>query len=91
MDVRLDSIEALREFSSYLQWLSNSMVEEFSKARSRMSAVNENWRDDESLRFMEEFTESVEQINRIAEQMDAYSQYLHKKCEILDMYKNASM
>lgn len=91
MDVRLNSIEELREFSSYLQWLSNTMVDEFSKARSRVSAVYENWRDDESLRFMEEFTESVEQINKIAEQMDAYSQYVQKKCDILDMYKNASM
>lgn len=91
MDASVTNIDELREFASYLQWLSTSMVEEFSKARGKMTAINENWRDDENMRFMEVFSESVEQINKIAEQMDNYSQYVNKKCDILDMYNNASL
>ena len=91
MDVGIKKIEDLKDFASYLQWLSTSMLDEFSKTRMRVSDVYNNWHDDESLRFLEEFTVSMEQINRIAEQMDAYSRYVQKKYEILEMYKSASM
>lgn len=89
MDASVKDIEQLREFALYLQWLGSSMVEEFSKASSRVSEVNENWNDDESARFMQEFSESVGHINRIAEEMDQYSRHVLKKCEILDMYHNS--
>lgn len=91
MDASVKNIDELREFAAYLQWLGNSMVEEFAKAKSRMTTINENWNDDENMRFMEVFSESVEQINKIAGEMDSYSQYVIKKCDILDMYHNASM
>lgn len=87
-DVNVSDIGVLREFATYLQWLGGTMVEEFSRARSRMAQINENWRDTENARFMEEFSASVEEINKIAGQMDEYSRFVLKKCDILEMYHN---
>lgn len=89
MDVGVKDIDQLREFAQYLQWLSGSMVDEFSKASSMMAAANENWHDDENARFMDEFSGSVNQINQIAERMDEYSRFVLRKCEILDLYHNS--
>ena len=89
MDAGVKNVEELRNFAGYLHWLSESMIEEFSRARSQMIALNENWTDIENERFMEVFTESVNHLNKISELMESHSNYLMKKCEILDMYLNA--
>ena len=88
-DAKVISVAELREFAQYLIWLSNSMMDEFSKATARIADVNENWNDKESARFMVEFMESVKQISTLSELMEAYSQYVNKKCDILDLYHNS--
>ena len=88
-DAKVFSVGELRDFAQYLNWLSNSMMDEFSKATARITKVNDNWNDKESERFMLEFMESVKQINTLSELMEAYSQYVNKKCDILDLYHNS--
>lgn len=90
-DAKVISVGELRDFAQYLNWLSNTMMDEFSKATARIAEVNDNWNDRESERFMLEFVESVKQINTLSDLMQAYSQYVNKKCDILDQYLNSSM
>ena len=87
-NVEVKSVESLRAFSSYLKNLSVNLTNEFDAARHAMYEVNEGWTDEENIRFMQEFEQSVEIINRIAVSMDDYGNFLRNKCDILDMYRN---
>lgn len=62
------------------------MADEFANARSRMIAVNEGWNDVENARFMDEFEQSVALIGKIAEHMERYSDFLVRKCDIIEQY-----
>lgn len=82
----VESIDELREFSRYLRGLSGNMRGEFDHARREMHRVNEGWNDVQNTKFMEEFEQSVELINRIADHMEGYSVFINKKCDVLEQY-----
>lgn len=90
-DAGVKSIDELRAFAIYLRNLNQSMIGEFDHARREMYRINEGWNDRENERFMAEFEQSVAIINRIAEQMEAYSVFIHKKSDILEQYINTSL
>ncbi len=87
-NVGVQSIENLREFSSYLRNLSFNLSNEFDSARKAMYDVSEGWDDEENVLFMQEFEQTVEIINRIAGRMDEYGAFLSKKCDALEHYKS---
>ena len=89
MDVNVTDISALREFGQSLQWLSGSLVEEFSKTSARMNELSSNWNDSKSASFIAECSVSLQEISRIAEQMEEFSRHIFKKCEILEAYQNS--
>ncbi len=91
LDVNIKDIGDLRDFAAYLMNLGNSMSEEFDRARATMIAVNEGWNDTENRIFMDEFEQSVILINQISEHMQRYSQFITRKCDIIEEYKNTRM
>ncbi|MBE6334444.1 MAG: hypothetical protein E7071_06460 [Bacteroidales bacterium] len=82
------SVDELRAFSTYLKNLSQNLTNEFAIAQREMFRVNEGWNDEENIRFMQEFEQTVQVINRISEYMNEYGVFIQKKCDILDMYRN---
>lgn len=90
-DAGVKSIDELRAFAAYLKNLSGNMVGAFDHARQEMYRVNEGWTDTENGKFMTEFEQSVAMINRIAEHMEDYGMFIHKKCDILEQYINTRM
>lgn len=91
MDVNIRDIGELRAFSAYLRNLGGVMTDEFERARANMLAVNEGWNDVENARFMEEFEQSVALISRISEHMERYSDFLNRKCDIVEQYRNTRL
>ena len=67
------SVDELRAFSAYLKSLSANLT-------------NEGWNDEENMKFMQEFEQTVQVINRISEHMNDYGTFIQKKCDILDLY-----
>lgn len=91
MDVNIRNIDELRSFAGYLRNLGTGMADEFENARARMIAVNEGWNDTENARFMEEFEQSVSLIGSISEHMERYSDFLLRKCDIIEQYLNTRL
>ncbi len=85
------SVDELRAFASYLKNLSGTLTYEFANAQSEMFRVNEGWNDEENARFMQEFEQTVQVINRISEYMNEYGTFIQKKCDILDMYRSTRL
>jgi uncharacterized protein YukE len=80
------SVDELRAFSAYLKSLSANLTNEFTNAQREMYRVNEGWNDEENMKFMQEFEQTVQVINRISEHMNDYGTFIQKKCDILDLY-----
>lgn len=91
MDANIRNVDDLRAFAGYLRSLAGSLLEEFSRARQTMYAVNEGWQDIENQRFMEEFEQSVDAINHISEHMELYSDFINRKCDIVEQYLNTRL
>lgn len=91
MDVNIKNLDDLRTFAAYLRNLGTSMADKFENARAQMISVNEGWRDVENARFMEEFGQSVDLIHQISEHMDRYSEFLLRKCDIIEQYLNTRL
>ena len=89
MDAKVKDLEGLRAFGNYLQQLSASLVEQFTYAGAQVNALSDNWDDTKSASFIAEFSVSVQEISKIADQMDEFSRHVLKKCEILDLYQNS--
>ncbi|MBQ8593288.1 MAG: hypothetical protein IJ467_03220 [Bacteroidaceae bacterium] len=85
------SIDELRTFSTYLRNLSANLTNEFEAAKHEMIRVNEGWNDEENLRFMQEFEQTVQVIHRISEHMNEYGVFIQKKCDILDLYRSTHL
>lgn len=91
MDVNIRNLDELRAFAAYLRNLGTGMADEFENARAQMISVNEGWNDVENARFMEEFEQSVGLIHQISEHMDRYSEFLLRKCDIIEQYLNTRL
>lgn len=85
------SVDELRAFATYLKNLSVNLTNEFSNAQREMFRVNEGWNDEENIRFMQEFEQTVQVINRISEHMNEYGTFIQKKCDILDLYRSTHL
>ena len=90
-EVGVKSIPELRQFGTALGSVSEQMVQIFHNAEQRMHSVCEGWNDDNNRKFMEEFAQQVKMIEGISEKMRAYSQYINRTCEILEVYKSAHL
>lgn len=88
MDIKISHNDDLRQFATYLHNLGGQMNEEFVRARQIVSRVSENWDDDVQRRFMTDFEQCVEMINRISSVMDQHSAYVNRVCDVADQYKS---
>lgn len=90
-EVGVRSIADLKQFSKDLRSLSEQLANAFNLAERKMHAVCDGWNDKNNQQFMGEFTNSSREISKIAAQMQAYSEYISKSCDILEMYQQTRM
>lgn len=85
-DVLVKDLDAMRDLSSDLKGLSEQLVEFFHAAQREISNVGESWRDDQYIKFAEEFNVDVQNVERMAQKFRDYATHIDKKIEPLESY-----
>lgn len=87
-DAGVKSIPELRQFGSNLNQASVALNTLFQQLNGQMHRACDSWGDDKARAFMTEFEQSKAQIDKIAQQMQQFSTFVTKSCEILEQYNN---
>lgn len=87
-DAGVKSIPELRQFGSNLNQASLSLQNLFQVLNGQMNQVMGTWDDDKARAFMSEFEQSKKQIDTIAQNMQQFSGWVVKMCQILEDYHN---
>ena len=87
-EVGVRDISALKQFGSDLKRLSEQLATAFHAAESKMHHVCEGWNDNVNVKFMNDFQKNVKEIDKIAINMQDFSKFITKSCELLEMYRN---
>lgn len=87
-DAIIRNVDDLRQFGKNLNVASNNLSMLFTQLNQHMHRVGDTWQDDKNREFMEEFEQSRKEIDKIAQKMQHYSQYIGKICEYAEQYKS---
>ena len=86
-DAGVKNIEQLRQFGRNLSTAGGNLINLFGKLNMQMHTVCEGWNDDMNRKFMADFEKRCQEIQQLSNEMQSYSQFIAKTCEILDQYK----
>jgi|GEM_PF-802253 hypothetical protein len=78
--------DEMRSFAFNLRNLSNDLIDSFAMAKKQMYIVSETWQDQKKDFFMAEFEKSLLDIEKMADLMQEYSNYVDRKAEELEVY-----
>lgn len=87
-DAVIRNVDDLRQFGKNLNVASNNLSSLFNQLNQQMHRVCDSWQDDKNQEFMSEFEQSRQEIDKIAQQMQHYSQFINKVCAYADQYKS---
>jgi uncharacterized protein YukE len=78
--------EELRRFAGLLRDFSNDLRSRMALLAGQMNALTQSWRDQEQIKFSEEFTEHLRGLARCIEVSEEHVPYLLRKAERIDEY-----
>ena len=87
-DVSVRDLDAMRNLSSDLKGLSDQLIEFFHAAKKEIADVGESWRDNQYIKFAEEFNVYVQNVERMSQKFRDYAAHIDKKIEPLENYVN---
>lgn len=87
-EVGVRNISELKQFGNDLKRLSEQLASAFHAAENKMHHVCDGWNDNVNMKFMNEFQKNVKDIDKIAANMQEFSKFICKNCEILEMYQS---
>lgn len=87
-DASVRNVEELRQFGNNLEKAGENLNILFQKLRTQMHKVCDGWNDDKNRQFMADFEQKARDINQMAQEMNVYSQFIKKTCDIIDQYKS---
>lgn len=87
-DAGVKNIDQLRQFGRNLKIASGNLTNLFGKLNMQMHAVCEGWNDAQNQKFMVEFEKRCHEIQQLSNEMQNYSEFIDKTCNILDQYKS---
>lgn len=90
-EVGVRSIPDLMQFGKDLKMLSEQLSTAFHYTEQKMRTVCDGWNDQVNIKFMEEFEKDTKEIDKIAEKMTQFSQFIDRSCSILEMYQQNRM
>jgi uncharacterized protein YukE len=76
----------LRRFAHNLRQFSNDMQSRISVLQGQMVGLSSTWRDQEHEKFTQEFTETVQVVNRFLESATRHVPFLLRKAERVEEY-----
>ena len=87
-EVGVRNIAELKQFGSDLKRLSEQLANAFHAAENKMHHVCDGWNDNVNTKFMTEFEKNVKDIDKIAANMQEFSKFIGKSCDLLEMYQS---
>ena len=78
----------LRKFAQQLKKFSGDLDNQFKMTKGKMQALGQTWRDQEHSKFSEKFTQATRPLYALVKDMEAYSQFLIRKAQAVEKYKN---
>lgn len=87
-EVGVRNVAELKQFGADLRNLSEQLANAFHAAENKMHHVCEGWHDNVNAKFMGEFEKNVKEIDKIAANMQEFSRFISKSCEILELYQS---
>ena len=87
-DASVRSIPELRQFGTTLNQASVALSTLFHQLNGQMHQVCDSWNDDKARSFSEDFERSKAEMDKVAQEMQQFSTYILRSCEILEQYQN---
>jgi uncharacterized protein YukE len=78
--------EELREFARSLKKFNNELRDRSRSLANQLTALGGTWRDQEHVKFVQQFEEGMRMIARFLENNDRHVPYLMRKAEAIDEY-----
>jgi uncharacterized protein YukE len=78
----------IREFAHFLHTSNNELHSTADRMRSRLSSLNDSWRDHRYEEFSTDVDDLVSKLHKFIEQADGYIDYLKRQAQILEMYED---
>ncbi len=78
----------LRRFAADLKRFNTELVNRVTMLQSRMLTLSQTWRDQEQVKFAEEFEATVKTLSRFTTAADRHIPFLLRKAEKIEEYLN---
>jgi uncharacterized protein YukE len=76
----------LRRFAGMLREFNNDLQSRLSAVSGQLNSLSQSWRDQEHLKFAEEFTQHLKLLSRFVEANENHVPYLLRKAERIEEY-----
>ncbi len=76
----------LRRFAQALRRFNEELNDKSSGLGSQLDTLSQTWRDQEHLKFSEDFRHSMKAVGRLIEMNEAYIPYLLRKAQLIEEY-----
>lgn len=76
----------LRRFAQNLKQFSAELANQMALLQRQMASLGESWRDQEHLKFVDEFQQQMPAIGRFADAAGQYTSFLIRKAERAEDY-----
>ena len=78
--------EELRRFAQHLRKFNNGLLDQSAALKGQLDSLATSWRDQENLKFAEEFDQHLKVISRFVEANEEHIPYLIRKAERIEEY-----
>ena len=76
----------LRRFAGLLREFNNDLQTRLGSVAGQLNLLNQTWRDQEHLKFAEEFSEHLKLLSRFVEANERHVPYLVRKADRIEEY-----
>ncbi len=76
----------LRRFAGLLREFNNDLQARLGSVAGQLNLLNQTWRDQEHLKFAEEFSEHLKLLSRFVEANERHVPYLVRKADRIEEY-----
>jgi WXG100 family type VII secretion target len=78
--------DELRQFAQALRKFNQKLAADLTAMQGRLQQLGETWRDQEQVRFQQEFEETTRQLQRFVQASEKHIPFLMRKAERIDEY-----
>jgi len=76
----------LRRFAQALRRFNEELNDKSASIGGQLNTLSQTWRDQEHLKFAEDFRQSMKAVGRFVEMNEAYIPYLVRKAQLIEEY-----